>query len=133
MSQLSLFAQPRETVVVDDARGRIVYTPEFIPPDVACAWFDEVRGAVAWEAQRRWMYEREVDVPRLVGHFRLRPEDVHVPEAIRAAARRVTATRSTSANGMSSERPTSRTTARAFIVPNVMICATFSRPYFWVT
>ena len=91
MSQLSLFAQPRETVVVDDARGRIVYTPEFIPPDVACAWFDEVRGAVAWEAQRRWMYEREVDVPRLVGHFRLRPEDVHVPEAIRAAARRVTA------------------------------------------
>ena len=27
-------------------------------------------------------------------------------------------------------RATSRTTARAFIVPNVMICATFSRPYF---
>ena len=26
-------------------------------------------------------------------------------------------------------RATSRTTARAFIVPNVMICATFSRPY----
>ena len=30
-------------------------------------------------------------------------------------------------------RATSRTTARAFIVPNVMIWATFSRPYFWVT
>ena len=30
-------------------------------------------------------------------------------------------------------RATSRTTARAFIVPKVMICATFSRPYFRVT
>ena len=39
----------------------------------------------------------------------------------------------TSAYGMSSARPTSRTTAFAFIVPNVMICATFSRPYFRVT
>jgi hypothetical protein len=31
-------------------------------------WFDEVRGAVVWEAQRRRMYDRGVDVPRLVGH-----------------------------------------------------------------
>ena len=43
------------------------------------------------------------------------------------------AIRSTSAYGMSSARPTSRTTAFAFIVPNVMICATFSRPYLRVT
>ena len=43
------------------------------------------------------------------------------------------ATLSTSANGISSTRPTSRTTAFAFIVPNVMIWATFSRPYFRVT
>ena len=89
MSQLPLFAQASETVLVDDARGRIVYTPDFLPAEVARAWFDEVRGAVAWEAQRRWMYEREVDVPRLVGHFRLAPEDAHAPEAIRAAARQV--------------------------------------------
>jgi alkylated DNA repair dioxygenase AlkB len=91
MSQLLLFAQARETVVIDDARGRIVYTPDFVPAEVARAWFDEVRGAVAWQAQRRRMYDREVDVPRLVGHFRLSPEDAHVPEAIRAAARQVIA------------------------------------------
>ena len=91
MSQLSLFAQANETVVVDDARGRIVYRRDFVPPEVATAWFDEVRRAVAWEAQRRWMYEREVDVPRLVGHFRLAPEAAHVPEAIRAAAQQVIA------------------------------------------
>ena len=43
------------------------------------------------------------------------------------------ATWSTSAYGRLSARPTSRTTARAFIVPKVMICATFSRPYLRVT
>ena len=90
MSQLSLFPQARQTVLVDDARGRIVYTPDFLSPEVARAWFDEVRRAVAWEAQRRRMYDREVDVPRLVGHFRLEPEG-HLPEVIRDAARRVIA------------------------------------------
>ncbi len=91
MSQLPLFAQASETVLVDDARGRLVYTPNFLPAEVARAWFDEVRGAVAWEAQRRRMYDREVDVPRLVGHFPLVPEDSRVPDAIRAAARQVIA------------------------------------------
>jgi alkylated DNA repair dioxygenase AlkB len=89
MSQLPLFAQASETVVVDDARGRILYMADFVPVDVARAWFDEVRGAVAWEAQRRRMYDRDVDVPRLVGGFRLAPEAAHLPEAIRAAARHV--------------------------------------------
>jgi alkylated DNA repair dioxygenase AlkB len=91
MSQLPLFDQASETVLVDDARGRILYTPDLLPAEVARAWFDEVRGAVAWEAQRRRMYDREVDVPRLVGHFPLTPEDGHVPDAIRAAARQVIA------------------------------------------
>ena len=91
MSQLPLFAEASETVLVDDARGRIVYTRDFVPEEVARAWFDEVRGGVAWEAQRRQMYDREVDVPRLVGHFRLIPETPQLPEAIRAAARRVVA------------------------------------------
>jgi alkylated DNA repair dioxygenase AlkB len=91
MSQLPLFAQGRETVLVDDARGRIVYTPRFVPATIAQAWLDEVRDAVKWEAQRRRMYDREVDVPRLVGHFRLTPEAAHMPAAIRAAARHVIA------------------------------------------
>ena len=91
MSQLPLFAQSGESVLVDDAQGRIVYTPDFVPADLAVTWFDEVRGAVAWEALRRRMYDREVDVPRLTGHFRLTPEPSRVPAAIRDAARRVTA------------------------------------------
>ena len=91
MSQLPLFAQSGETVLVDDARGRIVYTPDFLPADLARAWFEAVRGAVRWEALRRRMYDRDVDVPRLVGHFRLVPAAGHLPEAVRAAARRVIA------------------------------------------
>ena len=91
MSQLPLFAEGSETVFVDDARGRIVYTPDFLAAEVARAWFDEVRSAVAWEAQRRRMYDREVDVPRLVGHFRLTPEAAHAPGAIQAAAHQVIA------------------------------------------
>ena len=91
MSQLALFAHAGETVLADDARGRIVYTPDFVPAEVAHAWFDEVRDAVPWEAQRRMMYDREVDVPRLVGHFRLAPEPAELPEAIRAAAHKVIA------------------------------------------
>jgi alkylated DNA repair dioxygenase AlkB len=91
VSQLALFAEAGEHVVADDARGRIVYTPGFVPAKVARGWFDEIRGAVAWEAQRRRMYDREVDVPRLVGHFRLAPEPAQLPDAIRAAARRVIA------------------------------------------
>jgi alkylated DNA repair dioxygenase AlkB len=106
MSQLPLFAEATDRVLVDDGRGRIVYTPDFLPAAVARAWFAEVRGAVAWEAQRRRMYDREVDVPRLVGHFRLAPERLaperlaperlapepaQVPRVILAAARRVIA------------------------------------------
>ena len=91
MSQLSLFVRSSETVVVDDARGRIVYTPDFVSPELARAWFDDVRGSVTWEAQRRWMYDREVDVPRLVAHFRLAPDTAEVPAALRAAAQHVMA------------------------------------------
>ena len=40
MSQLPLFAQAGETVLVDDVQGRIVYTPDFVPAEVARAWFD---------------------------------------------------------------------------------------------
>ena len=89
--QLVLFVEADEKVVADDARGRIVYTPGFLSAEVAAVWFEEIRGAVAWEAQRRRMYDRDVDVPRLVGHFRLAPEAEPLPEAIRAAARRVIA------------------------------------------
>jgi alkylated DNA repair dioxygenase AlkB len=87
--QLPLFASA-EGVLADDERGRIVYTPGFVAPKVAQAWFAELREAVKWKAERRRMYDRDVDVPRLTGHFHLGPEDLAaVPAAIREAAEQV--------------------------------------------
>ena len=80
MAQLTLF-DSSERLLADDERGRITYTPGFVEAGIAEAWFEELRAAVNWRAERRVMYEREVDVPRLIGHFRL-------DEARRLAARR---------------------------------------------
>ena len=91
MSQMSLFAGPRETVLVDDQRGRIVHTCDLVPTEIVRAWFAELRKAVAWTTQRRRMYDRDVDVPRLQAHFRLAPAEDPVPDAIRAAAGQVIA------------------------------------------
>jgi alkylated DNA repair dioxygenase AlkB len=87
--QLTLF-DSRETLLVDGERGRIVYVPAFIHADTARAWFTEIRAGVGWRAERRMMYEREVDVPRLVSHFRLDASTQSVPQAILDAAGRVT-------------------------------------------
>jgi len=89
MPQLSLFDEAAE-VLVDDATGRIEYVPGFVSPRVAAGWFAELRAAVDWEAKRRVMYDREVDVPRLTAHFVLPPQAAS-PRAIGEAAERVTA------------------------------------------
>jgi alkylated DNA repair dioxygenase AlkB len=85
--QLSLF-ESAETVLVDDVRGRIAYSPRFVDPRVAEAWFAELRGGVPWKAERRRMYDRDVDVPRLTAHFHL---GVETPGAVAQAARHVVA------------------------------------------
>jgi alkylated DNA repair dioxygenase AlkB len=89
MSQLTLFET--DGVLADGERGRITYEPRFVVAATAQAWFDELRAAVPWRAERRQMYDREVDVPRLIGHFRLDPPRDVLPEAIRDAAARVVA------------------------------------------
>jgi alkylated DNA repair dioxygenase AlkB len=90
LPQLALF-QHSESVLVDDASGRIAYTPRLVDGPTAQAWFAELRETVPWKAERRRMYDREVDVPRLTAHFPLGPEDPAPPDAIRHAAERVVA------------------------------------------
>ena len=90
MSQLALF-DSTDGVFVDDERGRITYRPAFVDPVTADAWFTELRQTVNWRAERRQMYDREVDVPRLVGHYRLDPAATGIPTTILDAAKRVTA------------------------------------------
>jgi len=99
MPQLSLF-DSSETLLADDERGRIVYSPRFVDAAQAAAWFTELRRDVLWRTERRMMYEREVDVPRLMGHFRLDPAEMSTPVAILEAARRVIHHLSTSFNSV---------------------------------
>jgi len=89
MPQLPLF-ESSEALLADDERGRITYTPNFVDVDTAAAWFAELRSAVQWRAERRMMYDREVEVPRLMGHFRLDPAAAATPPVILDAAGRTT-------------------------------------------
>lgn len=93
VSQISLF-ESTENVLADGEGGRIAYTPRFLPEPVARAWFAELRDGVNWKAERRRMYDRDVDVPRLTAHFRLGSDAGQgegVPAPIREAAREVLA------------------------------------------
>ena len=72
---------------MDDATGTIYYAPAFADAATSLRWFAALRDGVRWQSERRWMYDREVDVPRLVSSFRL--TDSALPEALRDAAERV--------------------------------------------
>jgi alkylated DNA repair dioxygenase AlkB len=87
-AQPSLF-ESTDNLLTDDERGRIVYTAGFVDDATARVWFDELRNRVEWRAQRRMMYEREVDVPRLMASFRLDQADATRLAAIADAAARV--------------------------------------------
>lgn len=86
-SQSSLFG-PEPQLIVDDARGQIVYTPCFLDSALAQASFAQLRDGVAWHSERRQMYEREVDVPRLLASYALTTD---MPEPLPELARRVLA------------------------------------------
>jgi alkylated DNA repair dioxygenase AlkB len=82
-AQTDLFANPDSAsgprTLFDDAQGGVRYWPSFLPDELAAEWFDELRDTVAWEAQRRPMYDRIVDVPRLVASYRFDEGDVPPP------------------------------------------------------
>ena len=52
-------------VLADDSQGGIRYWPRCVAPVDADALFERLRDQVAWASERRAMYERIVDVPRL--------------------------------------------------------------------
>jgi alkylated DNA repair dioxygenase AlkB len=65
-----LFA-PTALTVFDDAEGGIRYWPDVIDAALVAQWFDALVDGVDWMHQRRPMYDRIVDVPRLQAHYRL--------------------------------------------------------------
>jgi len=90
MQQLALFlpADAGARTLVDDATGRIVYTPDVVDFDLCGVWFAELRAAVDWHHERRPMYDRIVDVPRLTAYFGIGEP---LPPALHAAKQAVEA------------------------------------------
>ena len=63
-----LFA-PAMHQLVDDGQGGIRYWSAAIDPDTARRWFDVLREGAAWTHLQRPMYDRIVDVPRLLANY----------------------------------------------------------------
>jgi alkylated DNA repair dioxygenase AlkB len=84
MSQPALFAaEPR--VLAEDAEGGIRYRPGVVDAATATRWFEALREGVDWQSERRPMYDRVVDVPRLLGGFALDGSEP-MPDALNEAA-----------------------------------------------
>lgn len=62
--QASLFATEPITVF-PDAEGGVRYWPGRVSPQEQQCWFETLREALPWRSERRQMYERMLDVPRL--------------------------------------------------------------------
>jgi len=88
MTQFGLFDAPLS--LIEGERGSVTYYAGFLPIASAESYFMTLRDGVDWHAQRRVMYEREVDVPRLTAHFRL--EDLASESALDGIAREAAAT-----------------------------------------
>jgi alkylated DNA repair dioxygenase AlkB len=67
-----------------DAEGGISYRPGFVDPATAARLFEGLRAGIDWQAQRRPMYDRVVDVPRLTASCWL--DDPALPPELAEAA-----------------------------------------------
>jgi alkylated DNA repair dioxygenase AlkB len=70
--------------LLDDAEGGVRYWPALVDATRAAHWFRALREEVDWRSERRPMYDRVVDVPRLLAGFRLDGEPL--PPSLAAAA-----------------------------------------------
>jgi alkylated DNA repair dioxygenase AlkB len=89
MGQPDLFAAG-QAPLLDDATGRIDYMAGWADTDTADAWFADLLTEVDWRDERRLMYEREVDVPRLMAHYRFGRD--RLPSAVASIVERMRAT-----------------------------------------
>ena len=65
-----LFATPMLRLL-EDAQGGARYWPELVDPDTARCWFDDLVAKADWQRLRRPMYDKVVDVPRLLSQYRV--------------------------------------------------------------
>ncbi|RZA33142.1 MAG: alpha-ketoglutarate-dependent dioxygenase AlkB [Lysobacteraceae bacterium] len=77
---MDLFASPM-LQLVEDAQGGIRYWPGLVDPVQADAWFAALQSQAGWTTLRRPMYDRMVDVPRLLASYRTDALPAHLPLA----------------------------------------------------
>lgn len=80
---LDLFAGAM-TELVDDDQGGIRYWPRFVDIALAQKWFTALHTKAAWTHLQRPMYDRVVDVPRLLASYRTEafPPDLPLAEML---------------------------------------------------
>jgi len=77
-----LFHEPQ--TLLDNELGTVRYFPDCLAEDEAARAFEILQATVPWESHRRQMYDREVDVPRLLFSYWL--DDPALPAELAAAA-----------------------------------------------
>ena len=92
-----LFATAPYRTVIADAEGGVRYWPQLVGMAQAEDWFTRLRDGIDWQTMQRPMYERIVDVPRMLARFDLDalPADLPLAEML-AAVREVVPGRYTS-------------------------------------
>jgi alkylated DNA repair dioxygenase AlkB len=73
MTQPSLFDADGPRALIADGLGRV----GFLPADEAARAFARLHAELAWRSERRLMYDREIDTPRLMVSARLDAPDLH--------------------------------------------------------
>jgi alkylated DNA repair dioxygenase AlkB len=73
-------AQPQS--VVADAEGGIRYFPDVVPADTAAGWFAALRDGADWALMQRPMYDRVVDVPRMLTRYLLDAVPAHLADVV---------------------------------------------------
>lgn len=78
-----LFA-PSVLQIVGDTEGGIRYWPRIVDEELARAWFECLRAKASWAHLQRPMYDRIVDVPRLLASYALDalPEDLPLADVL---------------------------------------------------
>jgi alkylated DNA repair dioxygenase AlkB len=65
--------------LVADREGGVRCWPGFVDAATADAWFAALRDGAEWTTMRRRMYDRDVDVPRLLSSYRVDAFPTHLP------------------------------------------------------
>jgi len=86
MPQSTLFDSGPQ-MLIDDVEGGVRYWPGFVDARAAERWFAALRDTIHWHAERRPMYDRVVDVPRLMAGFAML--EASLPEVLRDAGIRI--------------------------------------------